>query len=107
MLFSLSITAQPDCSCEASSEKTVTTGDGLHVIITSGSENFSILLPAVADNTNRILHIKHSGTGTITIDPNASETIDGSATNTSMDTQYEHMKIYCDGSEWWIVGGVY
>lgn len=63
----------------------------------------TINLPAAADSQGNIYHIKKLGsTGAVTIDANGSETIDGSLTQI-ITTQYTSLKIYCDGTEWWII----
>ena len=78
---------------------------------TLGASNYTVLcsatltvnLPAAASNTGRIYNIKNIGAAaTITIDPNASETIDGATTYT-LTTQYESVTLQCDGSAWFIL----
>tara|TARA_R110000868_G_scaffold62962_3_gene189957 strand:- start:10856 stop:12025 length:1170 start_codon:yes stop_codon:yes gene_type:complete len=68
---------------------------------TSGA--ITVNLPAAASSTGKVLTIKKtdSSTNAITLDGNASETIDG-ATTTTLNTQYESVKIVCDGSNWYI-----
>lgn len=63
---------------------------------------FTVTLPASSGRTGRILIIKNSGTGTITVDGNASETIDG-ATTYSLSAQWATIQIMCDGSNWKII----
>lgn len=68
------------------------------------SGNTTITLPAASSNAGRIYNIKKidaAGT-TVTIDPNASETIDGAGTAT-ITTQYQSITIQCDGSNWFIL----
>lgn len=66
----------------------------------------TITLPAVATNSGRVLIIKdadgNAGANNITIDGNASETIDG-ATTYVISTNYGSVKIYCDGNEWFTI----
>lgn len=82
----------------------VTTTDGYEVVIGTLAGTQTVNLPAAASNTGRILQVKKTGaTGTVTIDPNASETIDGSTTLV-LATQYESVTITCDGSGWSITG---
>ena len=61
-------------------------------------------LPAVASNTGRTIFIKDAvglaNTNAITIDPNATETIDGAATSKVINTDYGYMALYCDGTQW-------
>jgi hypothetical protein len=81
------------------------------VTTTLGASNYTVLcsatltvnLPAAASNTGRIYNIKNIGAAaTITIDPDASETIDGATTYT-LTTQYESVTIQCDGTAWFIL----
>jgi hypothetical protein len=67
---------------------------------TSGS--FTVNLFTAVGNTGRILIIKNSGTGTITVDPNGSQTIDG-ATTQSLATQWSRVHIISDGANWKII----
>lgn len=76
------------------------TNDDYIIDCTSGT--FTVTLPASSGRTGRILIIKNSGTGTITVDGNASETIDG-ATTYSLATQYATIQIVSDGTNWKII----
>lgn len=69
------------------------------------SASFTITLYAASGNSGRMLRIiKTNATlaNSVTIDGNASETING-ATTTTINTQYEMLTIVCDGSNWFIV----
>ena len=66
---------------------------------------FTITLPAAASSTGLELTFKKidvSGNA-VTIDGNASETIDG-ATTYALTTQYQKVTIICDGTNWLIIG---
>lgn len=66
---------------------------------------FTVTLFAASGNAGKTLVIKKTDsslTNIITIDGNASETIDG-ATTTTLNTQYESVTLYCDGSNWHIL----
>ena len=65
---------------------------------------FTITLPAAASHTGRIYHIKKidSSANAVTVDGNASETIDDGLTAV-LTVQYESITIQSDGSEWWIL----
>lgn len=76
------------------------TNDDYIIDCTSGT--FTVTLPASSGRTGRILIIKNSGAGTITVDGNASETIDGAATY-SLATQYATIQIVSDGTNWKII----
>jgi hypothetical protein len=67
---------------------------------TSGT--FTVTLQAAASYQGRVLIIKNSGAGTITVDGNASETIDGAATY-SLAVQYATIQIISDGTNWKII----
>lgn len=63
----------------------------------------TINLPAAADSEGNIYYIKKLGTtGSVTIDPNGSETIDG-ATTLIITQQYDAPEIYCNSVEWLII----
>lgn len=85
-----------------SSAYTATTTDVVLLCDASGGA-FTITLPAAADNTNRVYIIKKidSSVNAVTVDGNASETIDG-GTTAVITTQYESIIIFCDGSNWHI-----
>ena len=76
------------------------TNDDYVIDCTSGT--FTVTLPASSGRTGRILIIKNSGAGTITVDGNASETIDGAATY-SLSVQYATVQIISDGTNWKII----
>jgi hypothetical protein len=76
------------------------TNDDYVIDCTSGT--FTVTLPASSGRTGRILIIKNSGAGTITVDGNASETIDG-ATTYSLAVQYATIQIMSDGTNWKII----
>lgn len=74
---------------------------------TSGS--FTVTLPAAASSAGKLLLIKRTdGTAAniVTIDGNASETIDGVVTR-KLATQYERLEILCDGSNWTVLSHDY
>jgi len=58
-------------------------------------------LPAPASNLGRILHIKKFDTSgnTVTVNPNASETIDG-ASSYILSASYQEVSLACDGTNW-------
>ena len=76
------------------------TNDDYVIDCTSGT--FTVTLPASSGRTGRILIIKNSGAGTITVDGNSSETIDGAATY-SIAVQYGTIQIMSDGTNWKII----
>ncbi len=66
---------------------------------------FTVTLPAAADCTGRCFTFVRAGTGTnaLTLDGNASETVDGGATLATMDAARDTVTIQSDGSNWYIV----
>jgi len=76
------------------------TNDDYVIDCTSGT--FTVTLPASSGRTGRILIIKNSGAGTITVDGNGAETIDGAATY-SLAVQYATIQIISDGTDWKII----
>ncbi len=79
-----------------------TIGDFTDVAICSGT-TYTVTLPAAATyGLGRILRIKRTSSGTITVDGNGSETIDGSLTFL-LDIALMSVTLYCDGSNWSIV----
>lgn len=63
---------------------------------------FTVTLPPAASSKGKIYVIKNIGSGTITIDGDGSETIDG-ATTQSLSAQYDFIAIASNGTEWLIV----
>lgn len=75
------------------------------ILVNATSANRTVTLPAAASNAKRLYKVKKidASGNTVTIDGNASETIDG-ATTKVLSTQYQSIEIHCDGTSWWIVG---
>jgi hypothetical protein len=66
------------------------------------SDNIVLDLPLAGQNEGAIVVVKKidSSVNTVTIEPAASETIDG-ATNKVLSTQYQKITIVSDGTQWW------
>jgi len=79
---------------------TATTSDDYFINITTGT--FTLNLPTAATPYGQVYVIKNSGTGTITVDPNGTQTIDG-ATTFTMNIQNGSITIIGDGTNWKIV----
>ena len=63
----------------------------------------TVTLPPVVENKGVLIYIKKTGsTGTVTVDANLLESIDG-ATTSAMTTQYDSLTIACDGLSWHIL----
>lgn len=76
-----------------------------HVIIGNAtSASFTITLPPTLRGKGIIYHIKKidSSGNTITLDGNASETIDGETTKV-ISVQYDNVMLISDGSNWHII----
>jgi hypothetical protein len=72
-----------------------------HIAATAGAGGITLTLPAAASSNGFIYTIKKvdSAVGVVTVDGNASETIDGSLTYL-LSNQYQFVTISCDGSTW-------
>jgi hypothetical protein len=68
--------------------------------------NMTLSLPPANSCKNRIYVIKKisPANGTITINPNSNERIDGALTNTRINNQWESVMIQSNGSNWYILG---
>lgn len=75
------------------------------ILANSSGGAFTLTLPAAATSSGAWYTVKFidSGTNTVTLDGNASENIDGAATNTELDAQYDYITIVCDGDEWHVI----
>ena len=87
-----------------------TTLDGTSslVLISNASTARTITLPSAANCNGRIYTIKKidTGTGTVTIDGNGSEKIDGAITYTTINAQFESVTIQSDGVQWYIISKI-
>jgi hypothetical protein len=81
---------------------TITDTDGYDTFLVSNDH--TVTLPAVANNSGRTLKIKKvdAASGGVTIDTPGAETIDGSATHI-LYTQYSFVIIISDGTSWHIL----
>ncbi len=68
------------------------------------SNTWTLALPAAADATGLHLMLRNTGAGTITLDPDAAEQIEGAGTYALSAGNAVH--IVCDGSAWWIVASL-
>ncbi len=70
----------------------------------SATNSITLTLPAVANSVvGDEIRVKNMGSGTITIDSNSSETIDGSTSNYTLDVQYSAITLVSNGSTGWEV----
>ena len=79
--------------------KTATyTATAADYLIDCTTGTFTIDLPSAVGITGRVYVVKNSGAGTITVDPNSGQTIDGSATATLIALQ--SIQIMSNGANW-------
>ena len=68
----------------------------------SATNSITLTLPAISSSvTGDEIRVKNIGSGTITIDSNGSETIDGSTSNYTLDVQYSAVTLISNGSTGW------
>jgi len=67
------------------------------VILCNTTGAFTITLPAISGNTGQVFYIKSINTGTITVDADGTETIDGDL-NKFITTKYETLTLCCTGA---------
>lgn len=74
------------------------------VLVDASGANRTITLPAASGCTDRIYTVKKidSSGNSVTIDGNASETIDGSTTKV-VNVQWSGYQIHCNGTSWFII----
>jgi len=74
------------------------------VTVDASGANRTITLPAISGITGRVYVVKKtdSSVNTVTVDGNASETIDGATTNV-LSSQYDSITIIAGASEWHII----
>ncbi len=70
-------------------------------LINCTANTFTVNLPTAVGYTGLSYVVKNSGAGTITVDPNSTETIDGSSTVAL--SQYDSITVVSDGSNWIII----
>jgi hypothetical protein len=94
------IAARKKITSVSSAYPVVTADD---VIVTTGASSFAVTLPAAdASNEGREIEVKHNGTGTVTLTPDGSDTIDGGA-SLAMASQYNSAIVRSDGAGNWLL----
>jgi len=90
---------------EGASVTTTLSADLRGLDMTTGATNRTINLPPAGDVPDQVFYLKKadSGTGTVTIDPDASETIDGASTYI-LRAENEAAIIQSDGTGWLVKG---
>ena len=70
----------------------------------SATNSITLTLPAISSSVSGDeIRVKNIGSGTITIDSNGSETIDGSTSNYTLTVQYSAITLVSNGSSGWEV----
>ncbi|MEO5363962.1 MAG: hypothetical protein H7838_10120 [Magnetococcus sp. DMHC-8] len=87
-----------------SSDRTLLPRDYGKVLFCSGTITLS-LSSASSLGAGWTCRIKNVGTGTVTLDPNGSETIDG-APSWAISIQWEEISLVCDGANFFVVSGL-
>lgn len=92
-------------SLAKSANYTITDTDPDVFLVTTGASNVTLTLPTVADNTGRqLLFVKlDSGAGTIILDGEGAETINGETTLMVCDDQYDAAEVHGSGSAWYVI----
>lgn len=81
---------------------TITDTDGYRTYeAATSTTNRTVTLPTVGDNTDRIITVKKSdsGSGTVTVDGENSETLDGDSSRV-LAYQYDSITVQSNGTEW-------
>ena len=78
------------------------------IVLVANSGTMTLTLPAAANCTGHEYTFKKTTAAAfaITLDGNASETIDGATTFTAMDAQYDTVTIVSDGSNWHVTAKI-
>jgi len=78
---------------------TFTNAEMASIITSGGTLPYTHTLPAASTMKGRTMIFKTLVAGTLTIDANGAETIDGALTAT-ITVQYGVLRLYCDGTTW-------
>lgn len=105
--WSISVAGGPSITSSTIVRRTVTTNDTVELTDNGGlidctSGSFTLTLPAAATAGNGFnVRVLNSGAGTVVVDGDGSETINGSA-NKSL-AQYQCVHLFCNGTGWVIL----
>lgn len=92
----------------ADADSPYTVGTGVGLLLVANTSALTVNLPAAADSAGRVLTVKKTTADAeiVTLDGNASETINGATTNTSIDANHDTLTLACDGTGWHIVASI-
>ena len=93
---------QRDTSRTITGVTTLTTAEVADIILCAGTLPYTLTLPTATTMRGRTITVKTLVAGTLTIDANGAETIDGALTQT-ITVQYGFLKLHCDGTTWHLV----
>lgn len=105
--WSISVAGGPSITSSTIVRRTVTTNDTVELTDNGGlidctTGTFTLTLPAAATAGNGFnVRVLNSGSGTITVDGDGSETINGAANKTL--AQYQCVHVFCNGTGWVIL----
>ncbi len=87
---------------------TLTVAEGGVILANTGIAGITLVLPAAATSSGLWYTFKKTNADAtaLTIDANGAELIDGAATHTTCDAQYDTITIVCDGTGWHIVSKI-
>lgn len=91
----------PSTLLSKTADYTVTTSDGAHVTVLMNG-TYTVTLYTASGNAGRTVTVKNIGTGAVTIDGYASETLDG-ATTVVIGAKYQSLTAISDGTNWHLV----
>lgn len=74
--------------------------------VVKASGTITLTLPKAALVPGADLIIINTGTGVVSVDGNGTDTINGSTSALELGAQYDYCRVFCDGSEWFVIGGV-
>lgn len=77
------------------------------LLVDAAEGSVTITLPAVSGLAGFRLNVKvlttNAGANTVTVDPNGSETVDGSSASLTSTTAYTSWQLHCDGAAWYLI----
>lgn len=87
---------------------TTLTAEDAGVVFAANTGAITLNLPAAASSTGVWFTVikTTSAAFAVTIDGNASETINGSTTHATIDAQYDTITIHCNGTAWFISSSI-
>lgn len=92
---------------DATGAQTLTTADLGKILTIANTASLVLTLPAAADCAGQTITIVKTTAGLpVTLDGNASETVNGSTTLTVLNSTYSVVTLFCTGAAWLVVGNL-